>query len=90
LGATPAANLDTGWLGEITLEQLATHTAGFAEPTRYSALEARPGTKWIYSNTGTNWLANVLTHVYRQDLRQLTETRLFAPLELIVAQFVGA
>jgi CubicO group peptidase (beta-lactamase class C family) len=81
-GAPPAANLDTAWVERITIDQLATHTAGFPEPSRYGEFEAEPGTRWIYSNCGTNWLANVLTHRFGQDLRELTRNRLFGPMGL--------
>jgi CubicO group peptidase (beta-lactamase class C family) len=57
LGYKPTSNAGTGWLDDITFAQLATHTAGFAEPSGYSALQAQPGTRFIYSNCGTNWLA---------------------------------
>lgn len=82
LGAIPHSNLDSGWLDGVTIDQLATHTAGFPFPSGYSELEAEPGTRWIYSNCGTNWLANVLTHRFGQNLRELTRDRLFGPMGL--------
>ena len=66
----------------ITIDQLATHTAGFPERSRYGELEAEPGTRWSYSNCGTNWLANVLPDRFGQDLRELTWNRLFGPMGL--------
>ena len=78
----PESNLATGWLEQITLDHLATHTAGFPEPTRYGELVVAPGSKWIYSNCGSNWLANVLTNVYRRDLREVARERLLAPMDL--------
>ena len=71
-----------GLAGRHHLRPAGHHTPGFPEPSTYSALQAQPGTKFIYSNSGTNWLANALTNAYRQDLRQLTANRLFAPLGL--------
>ena len=82
LGAIPASNLETGWLDGITIDHLATHTSGFPFPSGYSELETAPGTRWIYSNCGSNWLSNVLTRSFGQDLRELTRTRLFGPLGL--------
>jgi CubicO group peptidase (beta-lactamase class C family) len=82
VGALPETNFDTGWLDRITIDQLATHTAGFPERSRYGELEAEPGTRWSYSNCGTNWLANVLTDRFGQDLRELTWNRLFGPMAL--------
>jgi CubicO group peptidase (beta-lactamase class C family) len=71
----------TGGLGDITLLQLATHTAGFnkSDDTR---LEPRqllftPGTTWSYSDQGLNWLADVLTQSYAQDLDVLLNQRVF-------------
>jgi CubicO group peptidase (beta-lactamase class C family) len=45
----------------------------------YSQLQAGPRSSFIYSNGGTNWLANALTNIYRQGLRRLTTDRLFTP-----------
>ena len=69
-----------GWLDEIRVDHLATHTAGFPKSRLPSALAARPGTKFIYSDGGTNWLAALLTQVYGQDLRTLAQARLFTPI----------
>ena len=82
LGAKPTSNVGTGWLDDITFEQLATHTGGFPEPSGYSKLQAKPGTTFIYSNCGANWLANALTNRFRQDLRVLATARLFHPMWL--------
>jgi CubicO group peptidase (beta-lactamase class C family) len=82
LGHKPSTNAGTGWLDDITFDHLATHTGGFEEQSGYGKLLAQPGTRWIYSNGGTNWLANALTNVYAEDLRQLTQRRLFTPLGL--------
>jgi len=81
-GAKPTTNISTGWLDDITFDQLATHTAGFPQPSRYSQLQAKPGTKFIYSNCGANWLANAITNCFRKDLRVLASSRLFHPLWL--------
>ncbi|WP_157994255.1 serine hydrolase domain-containing protein [Peristeroidobacter agariperforans] len=76
IGARPAANATTGWLGNITIEQLATHTAGFlkdddlteAPEPAAATLVNEPGTTWLYSDIGLNWLAEVLTAVLGDDL----------------------
>lgn len=62
--------------GRVTIEQLATHTAGFAggNPGEVTIIRD-PGTGFLYSNAGFNWLADVLTHVYRQDLAALFRNR---------------
>jgi CubicO group peptidase (beta-lactamase class C family) len=68
------------WLRKITLFHLATQTAGFAKPGGTGRLLFEPGTKWAYSDSGPNWLAECLTLQYRRDLRELLFERVFAPL----------
>src|SRR3954453_984707 len=80
IGAIPSTNVATGWLDDIRVDHLATHTAGFPKPRSPSALAAQPGTAFIYSDGGTNWLAALLTKVYGQDLRALAQARLFPPI----------
>ena len=63
----------------ITLAQLATHVSGFQKTdgttTALAALiNFDPGTKWSYSDAGLNWLADVLTTVYQQDLRDVAQS----------------
>ncbi|UCD27420.1 MAG: serine hydrolase [Planctomycetota bacterium] len=79
-GTPPAGNTGTGWLDDITLWHLATHTSGFAKSGGYTALEFAPGTQWNYSDGGPNWLAECLTLLYKQDLRTLMFERVFTPI----------
>ena len=79
-GVPPEENVETGWLDEITLLHLATHTAGFEKPGGYTKLLARPGTQWAYSDGGPNWLAECLTLVYQRDLNEWMFDRVFTPL----------
>ncbi len=73
----------TGGLADITLLQLATHTAGFSKPDNTGwKLLFSPGTKWAYSDQGLNWLADVLTQTYVQDLDTFVRSRVFTPLGL--------
>lgn len=85
----PQANVDSGHLPNITLLQLATHTAGFEKPADdkvsggtpgYGSLVAEPGTTWLYSDGALNWLADVLTEVYAQDLNTLLSERVWSVL----------
>ena len=71
----------TGGLADITVQQLATHTAGFskADVTPWKLLYT-PGTTWAYSDQGLNWLADVLTQTYAQDLNTLMFSRVFTTL----------
>ena len=80
IGIPPDSNVDTGWLDDITIQHLATHTAGFERDGGYTSLQFAPGTKWAYSDGGPNWLAECLTLTYRQDLNTLMFERVFAPL----------
>jgi hypothetical protein len=80
-GVPAAGNTATGWLGEITIEQLATQSSGFDTPHGYCDLIFRPGvTEWSYSACGVNWLADVLTTRYKKDLYDVANNRLFTPL----------
>lgn len=78
----PTANHED-WLPEITVQQLATHTAGFAKPGGYVDQLYRPGTTWSYSDAGLNWLADLLTTVLNEDLASVLNTRVWTTLGLI-------
>lgn len=70
LGDVPPGN-NPVWLDQITILQLATHTAGFRKPAGDGVLDFEPGTTWVYSDAGLNGLADVLTQLYQEDLREL-------------------
>jgi CubicO group peptidase (beta-lactamase class C family) len=74
----PQSNVATGWLDQITILQLATHTAGFEKPGGFIPLQFEPGTTWFYSDGGANWLADVLTQVYAEDLASVLFSRVFS------------
>ena len=80
LGVPPETNRDTGWLKKITLLHLLTQTAGFEKPGGYTRLLFEPGSKWDYSDSGPNWLAECITLAYRQDLDALMFERIFSPI----------
>jgi CubicO group peptidase (beta-lactamase class C family) len=77
-GVPPQSNVATGWLDQITILQLATHTAGFEKPGGFIPLQFEPGTTWFYSDGGANWLADVLTQVYAEDLASVLFSRVFS------------
>lgn len=79
-GTPPESNRESGWLKRITLRQLANQTAGFEKPGGYTNLLFAPGTKWHYSDSGPNWLAECLTRVYARDLNEVMFERVFTPL----------
>lgn len=77
----PTANRPD-WLSQITVQQLATHTAGFAKPGGYVDQLYQPGTNWFYSDAGLNWLAELLTGVLNEDLASVLDTRVWTALGL--------
>jgi CubicO group peptidase (beta-lactamase class C family) len=74
---------DATWLSQITIQQLGTHTAGFAKEGAPTVdLVSAPGTEWRYSDGGLNWLADTLTHVLLQDIYELLRQEVWAPLQI--------
>jgi CubicO group peptidase (beta-lactamase class C family) len=80
LGTPPDTNTQTGWIDEITIQHLASQTAGFDKAGGYVPLLFAPGTEWSYSDSGPNWLAECITLAYRRDLDELMSERLFTPI----------
>jgi hypothetical protein len=80
IGRRPVENQKTGWLEKITIKHLATQTAGFEKPGGYTRLLFQPGTKWDYSDSGPNWLAECVTRAYKRDVRDLLFERVFTPI----------
>lgn len=78
----PTAN-HPEWLPQITVQHLATHTAGFAKPGGYVDQLYQPGTTWFYSDAGLNWLADLLTATLNDDLATVLNTRVWTTLGLI-------
>lgn len=76
----PPGTDDPAKLSAITVLQLATHTAGFPKDGGYQALQFDPGTTWQYSDGGLNWLADLLTNVFQQDLRTVITAEVWTDL----------
>jgi CubicO group peptidase (beta-lactamase class C family) len=85
IGAPPDSNIDTGWLDDITIRHLATHTAGFDKTGGYIKLLFKPGSTWAYSDGGANWLADLLTVRFGSDLQNVMSARVFEPLGITAA-----
>ncbi len=78
---TPPFANDPTKLDDITILQLATHTAGF-EKDRFAwvPLKYTPGSTWSYSDGSLNWLADVLTTVFQRDLKTMLAERVWTPI----------
>jgi CubicO group peptidase (beta-lactamase class C family) len=83
-GTDPAVDttaVTNGSLADISVLQLATHTAGFSKSDEKALkLLYTPGSTWSYSDQGLNWLADVLTQTYSQDLSALLFARIYGTL----------
>ena len=88
IGTPPIANSLPGWLDSVSLQHLATHTAGFDKSGGYIEQLYAPGSTWAYSDGGANWLADVLTVIYGEDLKNLLFNRVFTALGLTSTDLV--
>jgi len=87
IGTPPSSNTSTGWLDDITLRHLATHTAGFEKQGGYIDISYAPGTTWLYSDGGANWLADVMTVSFGTDLNDVIRDRVLTPLGIESSRF---
>jgi CubicO group peptidase (beta-lactamase class C family) len=88
MGSPPVVNEANGWLDDITLRNLATHAAGFDKAGGFVELEHEPETQWDYSDGGANWLADVLTLTFDDDLDDVLRTRVLTPLGIDASDVV--
>lgn len=94
-GTDPAVDttgVSSGTLGDITVLQLATHTSGLSKSDDPSLgplkLLFPPGSTWSYSDQGLNWLADVLTQTYAQDLSTFMFARVYNTLGITATDLV--
>lgn len=78
-GRPPDTN-NAEWIDQITILHLATHTAGFEKSRSDPALLFEPGTTWNYSDGALNWLADILTAAFNQDLHEVLTNRVWSLL----------
>ena len=79
-GTPPSRNASKGWLPRISIEDLATHTAGFDKPGGFVPLLFKPDTAWAYSDGGANWLGDILTTTFKKDLASVLRNRVLDPV----------
>jgi CubicO group peptidase (beta-lactamase class C family) len=85
VGIPPDSNASTGWLEQIKILHLATHTSGFDIDGGYTGLLFQPGSAWRYSDGSANWLAEAITMTYMQSLDTLMFNRVFDDLGITSA-----
>jgi CubicO group peptidase (beta-lactamase class C family) len=84
VGIPPESNEQSSWLDELTLWHLATQTGGFEKTRGWCRQINRPGTAWMYSDGGPNWLADCLTSSYGRDLQEVMNERVFKLLGITI------
>ena len=75
-----ASNEGDPRMDDVTLQHLATMTAGFGKNGGCHELVFTPGSTWAYSDASANWLADCLTLAYGRDMKTLLFERVFSPL----------
>src|SRR5947209_1414148 len=69
---------------DVTVKELATHTGGFDKAGGFVPILYTPGSAFAYSDGGANWLADVLTSAYHQDLAALFRSRIGSKLAITI------
>ena len=83
----PSSSESTGWIDDLTVRALATHSGGFPGGSDYAPFLYQPGTAWYYSDCGADWLADVLTVTFGQDLEQVFRTRILGTVGIPLSEF---
>lgn len=70
--------------GQIEMWHLASHTSGFDRPGGSKKMLFSPATSWQYSDSGPNWLSEVIDQTYPADtIYSLLNNNIFAPIGII-------
>jgi CubicO group peptidase (beta-lactamase class C family) len=86
---TPPITNTPDEIAAITIEQLATHSAGFEKSRFNPRIETVPGTSFQYSDGGANWLADVLTFKMNEDMRSVLDREVLQPLGIQLRTAAG-
>jgi CubicO group peptidase (beta-lactamase class C family) len=82
-GVPPSGN--AAQAQQITIQQLATHTAGFDKSGGFIPIIHAPGSRYAYSDGGANWLADVLTTLWRKDLAAVFRDRIGSKIGSVIS-----
>ena len=84
IGTNPAENIATGWLDDITVLELATHSSGFEKAGGAPRLKFEPQSRWVYSDGAANWLADVLTVRLNEDLATVLKREFLDHMNIVL------
>lgn len=87
LAVPPSSNDTTGWIDQVTVRSLATHSGGFPQPADYAHFLYEPVAAWHYSNCGADWLGDVLTVTFGEDLADVLDARVLDPIGVPGGEF---
>ena len=88
IGVPPDENATTGWLDGLTIRNLLRHSSGFDQPGGFSPLVCAPDSAWLYSDCGVDWLADVMTVAFGDDLWTILDNRVLDPIGVHDSDFV--
>ena len=88
-GVPPDANATAGpgWRNQITLQDLLDHRAGFLKRGGFEPLVYAPKAYYLYSDGGTNWLADIMTVAFKADLQEVLRQNITAKIGIASAEF---
>lgn len=81
------ATAGPGWRDQITLQDLLDHRAGFLKPGGFEPLVYTPKSYYLYSDGGTNWLADIMTVAFKADLQEVFRQNITAKIGIPNAEW---